>query len=164
MPAPRTSWLIAGRCCAAAGWLLWIAVQVVADDPLTILDGAHNPGGMRALAGSLADHREPLVAVLSVLDDKDATEMLRALLPLCDEVVCTSNANPRALLPATLASLAVGILLPTVIVKFAFDTAIGLGNLLLLSLVFALAALSVYRFVHASGLVRRAAADVADRT
>lgn len=66
--------------------------------------------------------------------------------------------------PATLASLAVGILLPTVIVKFAFDTAIGLGNLLLLSLVFALAALSVYRFVHASGLVRRAAADVADRT
>ena len=31
--------------------------------------------------------------------------MLRALLPLCDEVVCTSNANPRALSPATLASL-----------------------------------------------------------
>ncbi len=79
--------------------------QVVADAPLTILDGAHNPGGMRALAESLVDHREPLVAVLSVLDDKDATEMLRALLPLCDEVVCTSNANPRALSPATLASL-----------------------------------------------------------
>jgi len=79
--------------------------QVVADEPLTILDGAHNPGGMRALAESLVDHREPLVAVLSVLDDKDATEMLRALLPLCDEVVCTSNANPRALSPATLAAL-----------------------------------------------------------
>jgi dihydrofolate synthase / folylpolyglutamate synthase len=79
--------------------------QVVADDPLTILDGAHNPGGMRALAESLVDHREPLVAVVSVLDDKDATEMLRSLLPLCDEVVCTSNANPRALSPATLASL-----------------------------------------------------------
>ena len=31
--------------------------------------------------------------------------MLRALLPLCDAVVCTSNANPRALSPATLASL-----------------------------------------------------------
>ena len=79
--------------------------QVVGDEPLTILDGAHNPGGMRALAESLVDHREPLVAVVSVLDDKDATEMLRALLPLCDEVVCTSNANPRALPPATLASL-----------------------------------------------------------
>ena len=79
--------------------------HVVADDPLTILDGAHNPGGMRALAESLVDHREPLVAVVSVLDDKDAASMLRSLLPLCDEVVCTSNANPRALSPATLASL-----------------------------------------------------------
>jgi dihydrofolate synthase / folylpolyglutamate synthase len=79
--------------------------HVVGEAPLTILDGAHNPGGMRALADSLADHREPLVAVVSVLDDKDATEMLRALLPLCDEVICTSNANPRALPPGTLASL-----------------------------------------------------------
>jgi dihydrofolate synthase / folylpolyglutamate synthase len=79
--------------------------QVIGDAPLTILDGAHNPGGMLALADSLADHREPLVAVVSVLDDKDATEMLRTLLPLCDTIVCTSNANPRALPPATLASL-----------------------------------------------------------
>ena len=66
--------------------------------------------------------------------------------------------------PATLASLAVGILLPTVIAKFAFDSVQTLGTVLLLNLVFALVALSVYRFVHASGLVRRAAADVTDRT
>src|SRR6476619_6622913 len=33
MAPPRSSWLIAGRGCAAAGWVLWIAVQVVADDP-----------------------------------------------------------------------------------------------------------------------------------
>jgi dihydrofolate synthase/folylpolyglutamate synthase len=79
--------------------------HVVDDDPLTILDGAHNPGGMHALAESLADHREPLVAVLSVLDDKDAAAMLSELVPLCDEIVCTSSANPRALPPATLASL-----------------------------------------------------------
>ena len=79
--------------------------QVVDEAPLTILDGAHNPGGMHALAESLADHREPLVVVLSVLDDKDAAAMLSELAPLCDEIVCTSNANPRALPPATLASL-----------------------------------------------------------
>ena len=79
--------------------------QVVDSDPLTILDGAHNPGGMRALAESLSDHREPLVVVLSVLDDKDAAAMLSELAPLCDEIVCTSSANPRALPPATLASL-----------------------------------------------------------
>jgi dihydrofolate synthase/folylpolyglutamate synthase len=79
--------------------------QVVDEAPLTIFDGAHNPTGMHALAESLADHREPLVVVLSVLDDKDAAAMLSELVPLCDEIVCTSNANPRALPPATLASL-----------------------------------------------------------
>ena len=79
--------------------------EVVDEDPLTILDGAHNPGGMRALADSLSDVHHPLVAVLSVLDDKDAASMLRALLPHADALVCTSNANPRALSPATLASL-----------------------------------------------------------
>jgi dihydrofolate synthase/folylpolyglutamate synthase len=31
--------------------------------------------------------------------------MLRELLPLCAEVICTANANPRALTPATLQSL-----------------------------------------------------------
>jgi dihydrofolate synthase/folylpolyglutamate synthase len=79
--------------------------EIVAEEPLTILDGAHNPGGMRALADSLSDVHRPLVVVLSVLDDKDATAMLRALLPHADALVCTSNANPRALPPATLASL-----------------------------------------------------------
>ena len=79
--------------------------EVIADEPLTILDGAHNPGGMRALADSLSDVHHPLVVVLSVLDDKDATAMLRALLPHADALICTSNANPRALSPATLASL-----------------------------------------------------------
>jgi dihydrofolate synthase/folylpolyglutamate synthase len=49
--------------------------------------------------------RGPLVAVVSILDDKDAGSMLRALLPPCDAVVLTSNANPRALSPATLESL-----------------------------------------------------------
>ncbi len=73
-----------------------------------VLDGAHNAGGIAALAeslpGFLADR--PLVAVLSVLDDKDAAAMLSALLPLCAGAVFTANANPRALSPATLASLA----------------------------------------------------------
>jgi dihydrofolate synthase/folylpolyglutamate synthase len=61
-----------------------------------------------ALAEALEDFLagRPLVAVVSVLDDKDAAAMLAALLPLCDRIVCTSNANPRALSPATLQSLA----------------------------------------------------------
>jgi dihydrofolate synthase/folylpolyglutamate synthase len=73
-----------------------------------VLDGAHNASGIAALAGSLPEFLagRPLVAVLSVLDDKDAAAMLTTLLPLCAGVVFTANANPRALSPATLASLA----------------------------------------------------------
>ena len=46
------------------------------------------------------------MAVVSVLDDKDATGMLRALLGNTSATVFTSSRNPRALPPATLASLA----------------------------------------------------------
>ena len=83
-------------------------LQVVGEDPLTILDGAHNPSGMAALAAALDDAigDRPLVAVISVLDDKDAAGMLRALIGKCSAMVCTASRNPRALPPATLASLA----------------------------------------------------------
>src|SRR5687767_428336 len=50
-------------------------LQVVDHDPLTIYDGAHNAPGIAALAQSVP---QGTVAVLSVLDDKDAAEMLRA--------------------------------------------------------------------------------------
>ncbi len=93
---------------AAASVVVPGRMQVVGHEPLTVLDGAHNPAGIAALAESLpsvtAGRR--LVAVVSVLDDKDAAEMLRALLPHCETVVFTRNHSPRALPPATLASLA----------------------------------------------------------
>jgi dihydrofolate synthase/folylpolyglutamate synthase len=81
--------------------------QVVGDDPLTIFDGAHNPSGVAALAAALRDTvgERPLIAVLSVLDDKDAAGMLRELVPLAAGAVFTASRNPRALSPATLASL-----------------------------------------------------------
>ncbi len=54
-------------------------LQQVADDPLTLLDGAHNPDGIAALVESLPEitaGKERLVGVVSILDDKDATGML----------------------------------------------------------------------------------------
>jgi dihydrofolate synthase / folylpolyglutamate synthase len=83
-------------------------MQQVGERPLTILDGAHNPSGARAVAEALPEvvGERPLVGVFAVLDDKDAAAMLEALLPLCDQAVFTRCANPRALSPATLESLA----------------------------------------------------------
>jgi dihydrofolate synthase/folylpolyglutamate synthase len=92
---------------AGASTLVPGRFEVVDHDPDTIVDGAHNPGGVAALVEALEDFVDgrPLVACVSILDDKDAAGMLRELLPLCAEVVCTTNANPRALPPATLQSL-----------------------------------------------------------
>jgi dihydrofolate synthase / folylpolyglutamate synthase len=95
---------------AAAETLVPGRLQVVDSEPLTVLDGAHNPEGMAALAEALEDPfaagRRPVVAVISILDDKDAAGMLRTLLPKCDALVLTASQNPRALPPPTLASLA----------------------------------------------------------
>lgn len=84
-------------------------LEIVAERPLTIHDGAHNPAGAAALAAALPEvigDRRPLILVLSVLEDKDAADMLRPLLPLADHLTLTRCANPRALPPATLESLA----------------------------------------------------------
>jgi dihydrofolate synthase/folylpolyglutamate synthase len=84
-------------------------LQVVGESPLTLLDGAHNPEGMAALAESLPELRaghDRLVAVVSILDDKDAAGMLSTLLPCADELVLTASHNPRALPPPTIQSLA----------------------------------------------------------
>jgi dihydrofolate synthase/folylpolyglutamate synthase len=93
---------------AAASTLVPGRFELVGQDPETVIDGAHNPAGLRALAESLPewlDGRE-LVAVVSILDDKDAAAMLQALIPHASHIVFTTNANPRALSPATLQSLA----------------------------------------------------------
>jgi dihydrofolate synthase/folylpolyglutamate synthase len=85
-------------------------LEIVGEQPLTLLDGAHNPEGMAALIESLSEpfaaRRAPLVAVVSILEDKDAAGMLRALLGASDALICTSSHNPRALPPGTLQSLA----------------------------------------------------------
>jgi len=95
---------------AAAEILVPGRLQVIDEDPLTLLDGAHNPEGMEALAESLADPFAaglgPVVAVISILDDKDAAGMLSRLMPECDALVLTATQNPRALPPPTLQSLA----------------------------------------------------------
>ncbi len=83
-------------------------LQIVDHEPLTLLDGAHNPDGIAALTESLPEilaGSSRLVAVISILDDKDAAGMLSNLLGACDDIVLTASQNPRVLPPPTLQSL-----------------------------------------------------------
>ncbi len=83
-------------------------LQIVARDPLTVLDGAHNPDAVGALVESLPGVLEgrPLALVLGVLEDKDAVRMLEQLLGVCERAWFTAPPSERALSPAALESLA----------------------------------------------------------
>ncbi len=83
-------------------------LQLITEEPPTLLDGAHNPDAIAALAEALAERGSdgPLGLVLGVLEDKDAASMLAILLPLCERAWFTAPPSSRALSPATLESLA----------------------------------------------------------
>ena len=73
-------------------------MEIVCKNPLTILDGAHNPHGARALAQSLSLlEGRPITAVMGVLADKDSTAALKALAPRFRRLICVTPENPRAL-------------------------------------------------------------------
>jgi dihydrofolate synthase / folylpolyglutamate synthase len=93
---------------AAAATVVQGRLQVVREDPLTVLDGAHNPDATRALAQSLGElfGDRPVGLVLGVLEDKDAASMLRTLLGVCERAWFTAPPSSRALSPAALQSLA----------------------------------------------------------
>lgn len=67
--------------------------------PDVVLDGAHNPAGMEALVAALPavlGGRGPVVAVTSVLGDKDAAAMVGALARVADVIVATRSSHARA--------------------------------------------------------------------
>jgi dihydrofolate synthase/folylpolyglutamate synthase len=93
---------------AAATTVVQGRLQVVGEDPLTVLDGAHNPDATRALVQALPElfGDRPVALVLGVLEDKDAAAMLAPLLQVCERAWFTAPPSARALSPAALQSLA----------------------------------------------------------
>lgn len=79
--------------------------EVLRRDPLVVIDGAHNPHGIAALAASLQRYGTdgPLTMVAGMLADKDTARCASILAPLCARIVCCTPDNPRALPAARLA-------------------------------------------------------------
>ena len=83
--------------------------EVVANQPLVVIDGAHNPDGLAAAAATLHEQfRVPgtVTWVVGMMRDKDPDEMLAAIDASgarCDLVLCCSPDWPRALPAADLA-------------------------------------------------------------
>jgi dihydrofolate synthase/folylpolyglutamate synthase len=79
-------------------------MQVVAEDPTVLLDGAHNPAAIRALAGSIRTGFEyrRLILVIGIMADKEIGEMLRSIVPIADYVIYTRPVYSRAADPKIL--------------------------------------------------------------
>jgi dihydrofolate synthase/folylpolyglutamate synthase len=82
-------------------------LERVAAKPDVILDGAHNPAGVRALAAYIrrffSDRRVWLI--YGTMRDKSVEEIGDLLSPVASEVILTAPDSPRALRPEALAPL-----------------------------------------------------------
>ena len=79
-----------------------------------LLDGAHNPGGARALAGHVLEtYGRTLPMVVGVMRDKAVDAIVSALAPAASHFVFTAAATPRAATPAELVNVAARVA-PTV--------------------------------------------------
>lgn len=75
-------------------------------DGRVVLDGAHNPHGIRALTATWKDvfGDEKAVVVFGAVASKDHAQMLAALAPIADRFVLTTVDSPRAVPAADLAA------------------------------------------------------------
>jgi dihydrofolate synthase/folylpolyglutamate synthase len=75
---------------------MWLGrFEVINEDPLVIIDGAHNAHGMRALVDSLRQLPKPIVCVFSALKDKEYLKMLEMLKNEVEEITITTFENYR---------------------------------------------------------------------
>jgi len=73
-------------------------LELLSSEPMVLLDGAHNVGGMQALSAALTEHWADyeIVAVLGMLADKEREAALEILLPHLKEAVVTKVPSARA--------------------------------------------------------------------
>jgi dihydrofolate synthase/folylpolyglutamate synthase len=73
-------------------------LEILQNHPLFLLDGAHNPAGMRALCQSLKRDfsYQQLIFIFGALADKDYREMLRIMAKLSPRIIITQLKAGRA--------------------------------------------------------------------
>ena len=73
--------------------------EVLGHEPVFILDGAHNPQGIKATAHSLRDHfgGRKIVFVIGVMADKDVDMMMSFIAPLAEAFIAVRPDYPRAM-------------------------------------------------------------------
>ncbi len=108
--------------------------EKVMEDPLVILDGAHNPQGAISLVETikLYDYNR-LIMVTGILKDKAVDEFLHVVSSVADHLILTEPDNPRASKIEDLEQQIEGLQLPVTYQTIsswqeAVDTAVGMAE------------------------------------
>ncbi|WZL74445.1 bifunctional folylpolyglutamate synthase/dihydrofolate synthase [Clostridiaceae bacterium 35-E11] len=74
-------------------------LEIMQQNPIVLIDGAHNVHGIKALTKVLKDlfKGKNIILGIGILGDKDVDPMLAEIIPLATNVVLTEPDNPRAL-------------------------------------------------------------------
>jgi dihydrofolate synthase/folylpolyglutamate synthase len=86
-------------------------LEMVSSEPRILLDGAHNPEGMEALAAALRDvySFDRLNVILAMMPNKNHEQTLRHILPMVDTLVITEPDFHKKMDAGELAALASGL-------------------------------------------------------
>jgi len=82
-------------------------MEILSQDPLVVVDCAHNPYSARTLRDALEEWfpGQSWVLVFGASADKDIAGMLEALIPISDYTIVTRADHPRAMAPIELADI-----------------------------------------------------------
>ncbi len=80
-------------------------LEYISDEPPIILDGAHNPKAMSALAESMSDlfPNKEIILILGVMNDKDIPGIINPIVNIADSIILTQASYERAASSQTLA-------------------------------------------------------------
>ena len=79
--------------------------EVISEDPLVIIDGAHKEAGAQALQETMAQHfaGKKILLVAGILADKEIDSIVKFLTKITDHIIVTEPDNPRKLAAEKLA-------------------------------------------------------------
>jgi len=74
-------------------------MEIVNYDPIILLDGAHNPKGVKLLVETLKNDFKynKLIFILGILKDKDIKSMMPSIILISDYIITTQSNNDRAI-------------------------------------------------------------------
>lgn len=83
-------------------------IQPLNKKPLIILDGSHNPGGIKALKSALESYisAENIIVIMGIMRDKEYDVMLKEIASAADVFIAVTPNNERALDAGALAAMA----------------------------------------------------------